>query len=164
MLRLRLTIECQPRTNSGAPAHSTIGDASANSIHGPSDAGITRSTGWPAIMRDMSIRTSGIASAVLIQKRRVISASSGDACSSALTTRGSSVMPQIGQLPGVGRTICGCIGQTYSVVETGAGGATDSSAIPHFGHEPGWFCRISGCIGQVYSPVLVALVAACDSF
>ena len=64
--------------------------------------------------------------------------------------RGSSAMPQIGQFPGSSRTICGCIGQTYSVFETGATGATGSSAIPHFGHDPGWSCRISGCIGQVY--------------
>jgi hypothetical protein len=46
--------------------------------------------------------------------------------------------------------IWGCIGQTYSVFETGWIGATDSSAMPHFGHDPGWFCRISGCIGHVY--------------
>src|SRR5713226_10282797 len=101
-------------------------------------------------MSDISMKTSGIVSATLIQKRRVISDSSGDASSPALTTRGSNVIPQIGQLPGSERTICGCIGQTYSVFETGGIGETDSSAIPHFGHDPGWCCRISGCIGQVY--------------
>src|ERR1035437_16723 len=101
-------------------------------------------------MSDISINISGIVSAVLIQKRRVISASSGDASSPALTTRGSKVIPQIGQLPGSERTICGCIGQTYSVFEADWIGATDSSAMPHFGHDPGWSCRISGCIGHVY--------------
>src|ERR1700674_2441584 len=101
-------------------------------------------------MSDISINISGSVSAVLIQKRRVISASSGDASSPALTTRGSNVIPQIGQLPGSERTICGCMGQTYSGVETGSIGATGSSAIPHFGHDPGWSSRISGCIGQVY--------------
>src|SRR5271167_2958328 len=101
-------------------------------------------------MSDISIKISGNASAVLIQKRRVMSASSGDDFSSALTTRGSNVIPQIGQLPGSERTICGCIGQTYSVLETAWIGATDSSAMPHFGHDPGWSCRISGCIEQVY--------------
>src|ERR1700690_1253056 len=101
-------------------------------------------------MSDISITISGIASATLIQKRRVMSASSGDFSSASLTTRGSSVIPQIGQLPGSERTICGCIGQTYSVFEAGWGGATGSSAIPHFGHDPEWSCLISGCIGQVY--------------
>src|ERR1017187_1042467 len=101
-------------------------------------------------MSDISTNISGIVSATLIQKRRVISASSGDASSPALTRRGSNVIPQIGQLPGSERTICGCIGQTYSVLETGWLGATGSSAMPHFGHDPGWSCRISGCIGQVY--------------
>src|ERR1039457_3016495 len=101
-------------------------------------------------MSDISINISGIVSAVLIQNRRVISASSGDASSPVLTMRGSSVIPQIGQLPGSERTICGCIGQTYSVFEIALIGATDSSAMPHFGHDPGWSCLISGCIGQVY--------------
>src|SRR5258708_37240924 len=107
-------------------------------------------------MSDISINMSGNVSATLIQKRRVISASSGDASSPALAMRGSKVIPQIGQLPGSERTICGCIGQTYSVFETGWIGATGSSVIPHFGHDPGWFCRISGCIGQVYRGALSA--------
>ena len=59
-------------------------------------------------------------------------------------------MPQIGQVPGSLRTICGCIGQTHSVRVSGAGGAAGSSAIPHVGHAPGPGWRISGCIGQVY--------------
>src|ERR1019366_6121245 len=101
-------------------------------------------------MSDISTNISGIVSATLIQKRRVISASSGDASSPALTKRASKVIPQIGQLPGSEGTICGCIGQTYSVFETGWLGATGSSAMPHFGHDPGWYCRTSGCIGQVY--------------
>src|SRR5271167_3122218 len=115
-------------------------------------------------MSDISIKISGSASAVLIQKRRDTSASSGDASSSALTTRGSNVIPQIGQLPGSERTICGCIGQTYSVFETGWIGATDSSAIPHFGHDPGWSCRISGCIGQVYKAAATAIGARAPPF
>src|SRR5271168_207683 len=150
MLRLRLTIDCHPRTNSGAPAHSTTGVASTNSIHVRIDPGIIRASGRPGIMSDISIRISGSASATLIQKRRVISASSGDGSSPATAARGSNTIPQIGQLPGSARTICGCIGQTYSVFETGWIGARDSSAIPHFGHDPGRSCRISGCIGQVY--------------
>src|SRR5208282_849116 len=161
MLRLRLTIDRQPRTNSGEPAHSTTGVASINSIHGRSVPGITCESGWPVIMSDISISISGIVSAVAIQNRRVMSASSGDAWSPALTTRGSNVIPQIGQLPGSERTICGCIGQTYSVFETAWLGAIGSSAMPHFGHDLGWSCRISGCIGQVYraSPAAIGVGA-----
>jgi hypothetical protein len=50
-------------------------------------------------------------SAAEIQKRRRMSRSSGFSSGSAVATRGSSAMPQIGQCPGVSRTICGCIGQ-----------------------------------------------------
>ena len=46
-------------------------------------------------------------------------------------------MPQIGQAPGPGRTISGCIGQTHSVRVGGASIVTGSSAMPHFGHAPG---------------------------
>src|ERR1019366_6313091 len=76
-------------------------------------------------MSDISINIRGVASATLIQKRRVISASSGDASSPALTTRGSNVIPQIGQLPGSERTICGCIGQ----VNRGAPAATGMGTL-----------------------------------
>src|SRR5260221_662924 len=115
MLRLRLTIDCQPRTNSGAPAQTTTGVASAISSHGIIDAGIARSTRCPEIMCDISRAGSELASATLIQTRRVMSASTGAASSSAVLTRGSSAIPQIGQLPGPGRTISGCIGQVYSL-------------------------------------------------
>ena len=47
------------------------------------------------------------------QKRRRKSVSSGFSPSSRLGIIGSSAMPQIGQLPGASRTICGCIGQVY---------------------------------------------------
>src|SRR3984885_3319547 len=153
MLRLRLTIDSQARTSSGHPAHSTTGVASASSIHVRAAAGITACA---AIMPDISISISGTVSATLIQKRRVMSASSADGSSLALTTRGSSVIPQIGQLPGSEWTICGCIGQTYSVFEADEIGATGSSAMPHFGHDPGWSCRISGCIGHVYDAAAAA--------
>jgi hypothetical protein len=150
MLRLRLTINCHPRTNSGEPAHNTTGVASTSSSHVRIDAGITRATGQPGLMSDISIAISGIAGATLIQKRRVMAANSGDFSSAALTTRGSSVIPQIGQLPGSERTIRECIGQTYSVFDSGWIGARGSSAIPHFGHDARLFCLVSGCIGQAY--------------
>jgi hypothetical protein len=88
-------------------------------------------------MSDISINISGSASATLIQKRLVIPDNSGEAPSPALTTRGSNVIPHIGQLPGSERMICGCIGQTYAVFETDWMGATGSSAMPHLGHDPG---------------------------
>jgi hypothetical protein len=62
--------------------------------------------------------TSGTANAVLIQKRRVMSRSSG-LSSSRVTVRGSSSMAQIGQLPGASRTISGCIGHVHSVFVAG---------------------------------------------
>src|ERR1700676_1613316 len=136
MLRLRLTIDSHPRSNSGAPAQITTGVASDSSIHVRADPGITRAIGLPGIMSDISMSISGSASATLTQKRCVMSASSGETASLALTTRGSSVIPQIGQLPGSERTICGCIGQTYSVFVAGCIGATDSGALPHLGQDP----------------------------
>ena len=80
--------------------------------------------------------SSGTASATLIQNLRVISTSSGFT-SSAVFSRGSSVIPQMGQLPGSWRLICGCIGQVKSVRVAGAVIVAGSSAIPHFGQAPG---------------------------
>src|SRR5687767_7156289 len=94
--------------------------------------------------------TSGTVSAVLTQKRRVMSVSSG-LSSSSVMVRGSSAMPQIGQLPGASRTISGCIGQVHSVFVAGAVTISGSSAMPHFGQAPGLSCRTSGSIGQTYT-------------
>ncbi len=80
--------------------------------------------------------SSGTAKATLIQKLRVMSASSG-LTSSTVVSRGSSVIPQIGQLPGSWRLICGCIGQVKSVRVAGAVMVAGSSAIPHSGQAPG---------------------------
>ena len=55
--------------------------------------------------------TTGSASTSPIQNRRVMSASSGFGGASAVTSSGSSAMPQIGQAPGPTWRICGCIGQ-----------------------------------------------------
>ena len=52
-------------------------------------------------MSTMAIKNSGTLSTRLIQNRRDMSTSSGLAASSAVTVRGSSAMPQIGQLPGL---------------------------------------------------------------
>src|ERR1700722_3062180 len=62
---------------------------------------------WPPI----SSKNTGTVSARPIQKRRIMSASSALASGSALTVRGSSAMPQVGELPGPLWRISGCIGQ-----------------------------------------------------
>ena len=53
----------------------------------------------------------GVARIAPITKRRVMSFSSGLDPSASGMPSGSSAMPQIGQLPGASRRICGCIGQ-----------------------------------------------------
>src|ERR1035437_1048187 len=92
----------------------------------------------------------GAASAMLIQNRLDISASSG-LPSSAVISRGSRAMPQIGPTPGSERTTSGCIGHVYSVRATGRAIVAGSSAMPHFGQLPGPSCFTSGCMGHVYS-------------
>ena len=72
-------------------------------------------------------------------------------------------MPQIGQLPGPSRTICGCIGQVYSVCFPSEITVAGSSAMPHFGQFPGPSCLISGCMEQVYFPC-GSIFAGCVSW
>ena len=91
------------------------------------------------------------------QKRRVMLTSSGLAAL-AVTVRGSRAMPQMGQAPGPSRTICGCMGQVYSVRSAWGEGSVASSAMPHFGQAPGFAARTSGCMGQVYWPDAGAIV------
>src|SRR5688572_8737835 len=102
-------------------------------------------------MSDIATINSGRESAALIQKRRVMSTSSGLGWSSRLTVLGSRAIPQIGQDPGSSRTISGCMGQTYSVRVAGAAIVSGSNAIPHLGHAPGLDARTSGSIGQTYT-------------
>ena len=64
-----------------------------------------------------------------------------------VTVRGSSAMPQMGQVPGSERTISGCMGQVYSVREA-ARGRSGSSAIPHEGQGTGLVSRTSGHMGH----------------
>ena len=78
---------------------------------------------------------SGAVRTTLIQKRRVMSRNSGFSSIAAVTVRGSSAMPQMGQDPGSERTISGCIGQVYSVREA-AMGTSGSSAIPQKDKHP----------------------------
>ncbi|OGF21968.1 MAG: hypothetical protein A2V63_09215 [Candidatus Eisenbacteria bacterium RBG_19FT_COMBO_70_11] len=149
MLRLRFTTDCQPRTSSGHPAHSTAGVASASSSQPLRPDVASGSKGRPGMSSLMPSASTGTASATATQKRRRMSASSGFSCSSRATVRGSSAMPQIGQLPGATRTISGCIGHTHSTRSVGAAGSMGSSAMPHLGQAPGPCWRTSGSIGQV---------------
>ena len=98
-------------------------------------------------MLPMAIAKSGAVNAKLIQNRRVMSRSSGFSSSSEIV-RGSSAIPQIGQLPGSDRTISGCIGHVYSVLVANSAGDSGSRAIPQDGHGPGPACRTSGHIGH----------------
>jgi hypothetical protein len=91
----------------------------------------------------------GSVSATPTCRRRVMLTSSGLAEFTA-TVRGSSAMPQMGHVPGPSRTICGCMGQVYSVRSVAVGGSVASSAIPHLGQAPGFPECTSGCMGQVY--------------
>src|SRR5271165_3834662 len=151
MLGLRCTTDCQPRTKKGNPHHRTTGVASANSIqvHVLADNRCCR--GMEGRNAEIISASIGTESAAPIHNLLVISISSG-LISSAVTSRGSSAMPQIGHEPGASRTICGCIGQVYSMRLAGGGAVAGSRAMPHFGQLPGPICLISGCIGQVYSP------------
>ena len=152
MFKLRVTSERPPRTKNGQPPHKTTGVARTNSNHchvlGEANCISAESPGKKSAMATTRI---GIVSATETQNLRVISASSGFCSSSALTVLGSSAIPQIGQDPGASRTICGCMGQVYSVFVTGSAATTGSSAIPHFGQSPGPCWRTSGSIGHVYS-------------
>lgn len=100
-------------------------------------------------------RRKGTDNARLIRNRRVMSTSSGFT-SSAVTVRGSSAIPQMGQLPGSDRTISGCIGQVHSVRVAATAAVTGSSAIPHVVHVPGPICRTSGSMGHVCSTACCA--------
>ncbi len=93
----------------------------------------------------MAITASGAVSTALTQKRRVMLRSSES--SSFVPATGTSVMPHLGQLPGLGLRTSGCIGQVYSVAALA--GSRGTSVMPHFGQLPGPACWISACIGQV---------------
>ena len=149
MFGLRFTSDAQARWKKGAPAQSTTGVASASWAQARRRGDTARWSGWPGMRSDIAIATTGTARTRPIRKRRVMSSSSGFASSASETVRGSSAMPQMGQAPGPGRTISGCIGQTHSVRADGADTVTGSSAMPQRGHGPGPGRRTSGCIGHV---------------
>ena len=151
MFKLRFTIDIQPRSKNGHPAHSTTGVARNSPIQPVLCIEITRPIGFPGIMSDIPKNKTGTVSATLTQKRRVIETNSGFSSCSATAVLGSSAMPQIGQDPGPSRTISGCMGKVYSIRVGSAEPAARSSAIPHFGQAPGRSWLTSGSIGQMYS-------------
>ncbi len=94
MFGLRCFTEAQPRWKNGHPAQSTIGVASANSIHVPTRGESTCMSGpMRSIIRNiignMASAMSGTPRMTLHQKRRVMSRSSGFSSSAAVTVRGS---------------------------------------------------------------------------
>src|ERR1035437_6825807 len=141
ILRLRLTTDAQPRWKIGQPPQITTGVASANSSHCNTVIETESGINCGARSDTIAITNTGKASDALTLRRRVMSCNSALSSDGAL--RGSSAIPQIGQLPGSLRTICGCIGQVYSVApDLAVTGAIGSSAMPHLGHEPGADWRI----------------------
>src|SRR5215510_16294669 len=137
IFKLRLMIDAQPLWKKGHPHQRTTGVAKTSWSQLRSWGETIRCTDWPGIMSDMARSAIGTLSTTPTQNRRVMSTNSGLAASSKVTVLGSRAMPHMGQKPGSGRTISGCIGHTYSVFTIGAGGAAGSKAIPHFGQEPG---------------------------
>ena len=78
----------------------------------------------------IAIESRGTVRTTLTQNRRVMSINSGFFSSSSETVRGSKAMPQMGQLPGLSRTICGCIGHVYSIFVAAIGGARAGFGSP----------------------------------
>ena len=160
MLLWRLTMEFQPRSKNGHPAHNTTGVANTRLIQFVTCMSNRPPKPIPSSMSPIVRTKTGRPSSTATHNRRVMSTSSGFGPSSARTVRGSSAMPQIGQEPGPGLTTSGCMGQVYSTRVCGVVERSGSSAIPHFGHAPEWSCSISGSIGHTYRVPSEAVWAA----
>jgi hypothetical protein len=100
MLSRIVTSERQPRSKNGQPPHSTTGADSTSCSHWESRGAIRSCGGKCSRCGPMASTSTGSVSTAPIQSRRVMSRSSGLGPASAVTVRGSSAMPQIGQLPG----------------------------------------------------------------
>src|SRR5262245_19334167 len=121
MFGLAFWNDCHMRSKKGHPHQNTTGVASTSPIQFTVDAPSRWLTAASVSMAPIVTRTTGAPRTTPIQKRRVMSTSSGSGLSVRSGTRGSSAMPQIGQAPGPGRTISGCMGQVYSIEVRGAG-------------------------------------------
>ena len=149
MFGLRLTTEAHARAKNGRPAQSTTGAAQASCSQFDA-VRLSGSAPGPAIISVIARPKTGLPMAAAVQNRRVMSASSGSGGSSTSTVRGSSAIPQAGQVPGASRNTSGCIGQMYSTRRAGVAAVSGSSAIPQLGHGTGPVSRTSGHIGQTY--------------
>src|SRR6202046_606124 len=147
MFGLRLKREVQKRWKKGNPPQRTTGVANASSSQGSAAPGRTRCNDVPENIAPMAIAISGAVRARLVQKRRAMSCNSGLASEAPVMVLGSRVMPQMGHEPGAGRTICGCMGQVYSV-RVEATGTSGSRAMPQEGQAAGLFLWAPGDCGQ----------------
>jgi hypothetical protein len=136
MFRLRFFTERAARSKNGHAAHVQTGVASASSTNTRPRIDMRFPNAFAKDISPMASKTSGTVSAVANQKRRRMSRNSAFSPSSWEGVTGSSAMPQIGQLPGASRTICGCMGHVHCV-GLGAAGIASSSAMPHFEQLPG---------------------------
>ena len=150
MFGLALTNDAHMRAKNGQPHQRTTGVASTKPIQFTHAVPIRCPSAPPVAMSPIVSRNTGRPNATPIQKRRVMSTSSGFGASAMSATRGSRAMPHFGQAPGLSLTTSGCIGQVYSIVATGTAESPGSSAIPHFGHAPGVALWTSGSIGQIH--------------
>ena len=99
MLRLRVTSDCQPRWKNENPHQSTTGVLKMNCVQ--REKSPCTQCGAPGTMCHIARMNIGTLSAAPIQNRQLMSRSSELSSSPPATTVfGSSVMPQIGQLPG----------------------------------------------------------------
>jgi hypothetical protein len=150
MFRLRLLTELTPRPRNGQPHQNTTGVANPSSTQPQKCMEPSRARGRPGIKSPMAMISRGMVKTKEIQKRRRMSRSSGFSASAAAALRGSRAMPHLGQAPGASCATSGCMGQTHSVLVTGAAGTpAGSRAMPHLGQAPGASCATSGCMGQV---------------
>jgi hypothetical protein len=109
----------------GQPTQSTTGVPSISSTHPRALCDSPNGSITPTIGA-MARITSGSESPVPTQKRRVRSRSSLSSASP-VPAIGTSAMPQIGQLPGASRTICGCIGHVYLAPWSGVACASSAA-------------------------------------
>src|SRR5262245_33303941 len=117
MFGLRLTNDAHIRSKNGAPHHSTTGIDRIDSIQFNEFGPMRRITAIPVAMSAIVNRNTGVANTRPIQKRRVMSASSGFGLSRSpmemSSSIGSSAMPHLGHGPGRSDTTSGSIGQVH---------------------------------------------------
>ena len=119
----------------------------------------------PNKCRPISSTRTGAASAAPIQKRRVISMSSGLGPALAVGVIGSSAMPQIGHEPGPSRTISGCIGHVHFAPFGTSVVAVDAACLcPCAWHAPCVSSGFSVAQHDLASPPLAYFSGAATNF